>query len=440
MVKTFFIFYLTWIAAPAHADDLGFRAECLKPEVFQGETVACSFVIASTDEMVEVEVAKFPEFRGFWSENVALRQGPIPLLSMPFGDNTRKGVVGTYSLIPMLGRTDTQIMPMKIVVRHPMSAISADLIIESEPATLKVKPLPPIPPELAQEKFFGAVGAFTVEFETREIVFQKDEPTQIRVVLLGEGNYPELNAIDLNFPPHVEVLSRRVYGSSPGQFSSQTFEATIAVHGASDFTLPATSFLYFDPQKAKYERLSLHEIPFRFAPSVPRLAGDEREPIPWPAVEENWSTHTSLLRNKAYWAFHLVALLALVGILLLKALREWGEKRRQSPAFQRALRTDIALQALQMGNLEMFLRLADQIAYDVLLEKSKAISPRSRRDLVQWAENRVDEALRQAAQALFAAHDGFLYSPEKKQPTELDSLKTALRSLCAPKSASRRAA
>jgi len=428
MVKKLLIPFLL-VTAPAPAGDFGFFTECLKPEVFQGETVACSFVLASSDEIVEVEVSKFPEFRGFWSENVALRQGPIPLLSMPYGDGTRKGVVGTYSLIPMLGRTDSQILPMKIVVRHPMSAIHADLIVESEPTNLKIKPLPAIPAELANEKFFGAVGNFTLELETKEVLFQKDEPTQIKITLNGEGNFPELNTLEFPLPSEVEVLSRRVYSSGPGQFGSQTFETTVALHTEKNFAVPPMTFLYFDPAKAKYERLTLPEISFRNTPSIAKMAADEREAIPWRAPEETWSVHVPWSQRNAFWIFHVLAMLAVTSVLLLKVLRAWGEKRRQSPAFQRALRMDIALQAVQNGNVEMFLRLADSVAYEVLCEKAAVKTAVSRRELLAVSETRVPADLREAARAIFDAHNDFLYSPAKKPPPQIDTLRTALTSL-----------
>lgn len=437
MVKPFFLSLI--LVTAAGADDFGFRTECLKPEVFQGETVACSFVLASSDEIVEVEVAKFPEFRGFWSENIALRQGPIPLLSVPYGDGARKGVVGTYSLIPMLGRTDSQILPMKIVVRHPMSAIHADLIVESEPTPLKIKPLPPIPPELANQKFFGAVGTFTLELETKEVLFQKDEPTQVKITLNGEGNFPELNALEIPFPSDVEVLSKKVYSSGPGQFGSQTFETTVASHTEKDFVIPAQTFLYFDPQRAKYEPLLLPEIAFRNTPAVAKMAADEREPIAWRPPEESPSVHVPWSERRPFWIAHVLGLLIVTGILLLKSLRAWGEKRRQSPAFQRALRMEIAQQAIQNGNLEMFLRLADSLAYEVLCEKAAVKTPCTRRELLALSESRVAAELVAASRSIFDAHNDFLYSPEKKHPTQTEALREALQTLT-PTAKKRRAA
>src|SRR5688572_23613940 len=114
MVRTAYILLALSLALSARAEEkFGFQTECLKPEIFVGESVTCSFVLISSDEVVDVEVAKFPEFRGFWSDNLALRQGPIPLMSGLWGDGIRKGVVGTYSLIPMLDKEAT-IEPMKI--------------------------------------------------------------------------------------------------------------------------------------------------------------------------------------------------------------------------------------------------------------------------------------------------------------------------------------
>ena len=432
-------FLAALLAISSPADDFGFRTECTKTEIFQGESLACSFVLASSDEMVEVEVAKFPEFRGYWSENIALRQGPIPLLSVPFGDNIRKGIVGTYSLIPMIGKADPLILPMKIVVRHPLSAIHADLTVDSEPATIKIKPLPPLPSELSKEKFSGAVGSFSLELETREVLFQKDEPTQLRISLQGEGNFPEINTIDLPLPNQAEVLSRRVYSQGSGQFSSVTFEITLAPHTDQDFIVPSASFVFFDPAKQKYENLTLPEIPFRFRATLPKLANDEREPIAWRGPEESLTLHVPVYQRPTFWIFHALAFLIALVVITLKLVREWGERRRQNPKFQRALRTEIALQAAQMGNIEMFLRLSDQIAFDVICEISKHSLPCTRHEVLNSCRGRLEPHLLDSAHLLFQAHDDFLYSPEKKSPPQIELLREALRAL-SPSTTKKRAA
>ena len=80
-----------------------FVTEFSKNPVYQGETVTAHFVLYAMEDRVEVEVAKFPEFRGFWSENTALRQGPMMLLPTPDAPRLRKRSSARTSSFPCSG-------------------------------------------------------------------------------------------------------------------------------------------------------------------------------------------------------------------------------------------------------------------------------------------------------------------------------------------------
>src|SRR4051812_49050688 len=90
--------------------------ECRRKQIYYGENVICDYEVIANESPIDVEVVKFPEFRGYWSDNLALRQGPI-VLGWPAGSGgLRRGLVGTYIITPMLGRSKPIMMPMKISV------------------------------------------------------------------------------------------------------------------------------------------------------------------------------------------------------------------------------------------------------------------------------------------------------------------------------------
>src|SRR5690606_27213740 len=93
------------------------RMEFTKDEIYEGEHVLCNFILSAESSGVEVEVAKFPEFRGFWSENLALRQGPLPLSPDFERPGWNRTIIGSYLLTSMVGRENPEIVPMKLVLK-----------------------------------------------------------------------------------------------------------------------------------------------------------------------------------------------------------------------------------------------------------------------------------------------------------------------------------
>lgn len=430
MVKALYITALLFASA-AHAEDtaMGFQTECSKTEVFEGETVSCSFIIASSEDVIDVEVAKFPEFRGFWSENVALRQGPIPLMSGLIGDSVRKGIIGTYTLIPMVGKPDASIEPMKIVVRRPLSAIEAELVVNSEPASLKIKPLPPVPPEYEAAAFQGAVGSFSILVETHEVAFRKDEPSMIRISLQGEGNFPEINELKLSLPEHTDVLSRRAITQGSGQYSVKTFEITVAPHTEEDFSTAATPFLYFNPLQKKYDKLLIPEIRFVKAPSSAAPAETLKEPLPLRDYETEWSNYAPLHHSFAFWAVQLLLLIVSLALIVKQIGEDYFRRQAQSPRFQRRLRAEVAVAALGQGGVELFLRIADEIAYEILIEEAKLPSGISRSQALTRAKGKVAPERLNAIESLCRAHETYAYSPHKTLPMDTADLSRALAHL-----------
>ncbi len=146
MVMRLLLFAL-FLSLPLQAESIQesthFNIEFSKPNFYEGEVVLCHFFLYSNESVLDVEVEKFPEFRGYWSENLALRQGPLGLLPDNFNSNLKRVLVGTYSIIPMVGKADLKIVPMRVVVKGLVGdAIGKELQFDSEPPPYTVKKLP----------------------------------------------------------------------------------------------------------------------------------------------------------------------------------------------------------------------------------------------------------------------------------------------------------
>lgn len=299
--------------------------EFSKPEIFVGEQVLCSFNVYTPNEIVEVEVAKFPEFRGFWNENLLLRQGPLATL---FGLSAKanSATVGTYVLIPMLGQSQPTIEPMKIVLRTPLSrrveGSQPPEFILSEAAPLKIKPLPPLPADLNPRQFIGAVGKFQVIPQVATIPFQPGEPTTLSYTLAGQGNFQEINELPIAFPPSVEIVSSRAFLSGGAQSASKTFDYNVTLKEAQPLTLAESTLIYFDPELKKYETLRLPEVRFTPTSPVAALGAAALEAVPAFSLSENWHSRSPLPGKILFFGLH--------GFCLGLAL--WGIQRRQRRA------------------------------------------------------------------------------------------------------------
>ncbi len=409
----------------AVADDVRFETECSKPRIYTGEAVSCSYILYAPIDLLDVEVAKFPEYRGFWSENLSLRQGPIPLNQGVVG-GLHRGSVGSYLITSMVGRTDSSIEPMKVSIRKPGAPDMTGATLASNPPKLQIIPLPPVPPPFNPEFFKGAVGRFSAFSDTHEIPFEKDEPTILRVSLSGEGNFTEINALYLPLPESVEILSRRSSSQGNGQFLNKTFEISIAVHTDHGFEVGAIPFVYFNPVDGCYEQLTLPKLTFRFVPTPPLRFADLADEVELPALSTRWTNYRPWYRSTGIAAAECSLLLAL---LFLMGFRAWEKKRlreKSTPVFQQKLKCDIALHSLQTGNIEHFLKLADEIAYEYLA-RSLALPPHTTRErAIRLAKNRLPTETVIYAENIFAGYHRLAYSRAKAQPVDLESMPARL--------------
>lgn len=403
---------LAVLAATAQAaSEYTFRLEFSKNDIYEGEQIAANFVLYAEEDALDVEVAKFPEFRGYWSENISLRQGPVPLLrDLPAG-LFRKTVVGTYLITSMIGKRDIGIEPMKLVVKKlfgPGRAEPEKLLL-SDIQPLNVKPLPPLPADLPKDLYRGAVGLFTFTVETPTVRFQKDEPVTLRFLVQGEGNFAELNELPLTLPQNVEVISRRAYGQGAGQYASKTFEVTAIPHADRDFEIGNVAFAFFNPMTGRYEVRTAAPVVFRFEAKAVTERETEK-PLELGTPFASWSAARPLSRSPFFWLAHLFVAAAAGAVVAQESRRRSRARYLASPAYRRSLRFAEAKEEWRAGRLDGFLRIADDLAYDVLKEKAALRAGLTRSQAVREARERVPSDLVAHAEKIFTAHERYSYS------------------------------
>jgi hypothetical protein len=371
VVIQLFIFLISSLAQGGSESPFSFRVETSKSKVFQGEQVVASFVLESQNEgAVEIEVMKFPEFRGFWSENLILRQGPVHL--MPVQDLKRKramALVGSYTLNSMMGIKTPRLEPMKILVK---AFGQAPLALTSEGNFPPPMELPAIPGNLKAYPFSGAVGAFSFQVNQTQVSFRKNQPFLVRAELQGEGNFTEINTLPISPSETMTLISQNSFSESlPGR-TRKVFEWVLSTDKE---TLPEWSpgsFLTFNPGTKSYQLIALPQI--RFVP-LPETSLPQNilrmNAILFPA-ETEWKAQAPLTKSRLFWFFQtLIAVLFITRIFYVQ-IRFYQERLKSDPKLRRKLILKKASYALKSQNWEEFLSLASNLARE--LDQNKTSS------------------------------------------------------------------
>lgn len=417
MVRALFLLSLFFSSASALADDVPFvfKAELSKTDLYEGEQTYCHFVLYGREDALEVEVAKFPEFRGYWSENLALRQGPLPMQSDLFPSQYKKTTIGTYVLTSMIKRPDAKILPMRVVVRSLLNlgGVRPEVYLLSEIPKITLKPLPPLPEGLPPESFSGAVGNFSINVETTAFRFEKNEPFSVRFLLQGEGNFQEVNQLPFKLPPNVELISRKASQQGSGQYGSKTFELVLVTREETNFDIPPLQFVFFNPGTGQYESRSTPMLRFTHeARGAAEVAAEAKAPHALDQPEPSYTAFRPLHESPWFWISQLLLAVVAAGITGRELSRRRREAYRRSHAYQSKLRWAETQRAYESGDWPRFLRLAEDLVVSELRARS-GLDPKhlmTRSQLLHAVQGKLPEALLSHARHLFDVVDRSLYS------------------------------
>jgi hypothetical protein len=147
---------------------------------------------------------------------------------------------------------------------------SLNALIDSEPLTLTVLPLPP---EGRLPGFTGAIGTFQLEppkLSTNEA--RTGEPLALTVTLHGDGNIGRLTPPQFSFLRDWQTFPP-VGDTSPSYVALQrgftTFTYTLIPLSDRSKATPPIPFSYFDPKKGAYVDLTIPPVPLVVKPAPP---------------------------------------------------------------------------------------------------------------------------------------------------------------------------
>jgi len=262
-----------------------------KREVFLGEPIAATVKLYTRIDISGVNEVKYPSFNGFLKEEI-----PTPQLTSLAQENVNGVIYGTgvfqkFLLYPQKsGELIIDPVQITVLIRQRggindpffgdvfQSFTNTPRMVASEPATVKVKPLP----EGQPSDFTGAVGNYELRGEINSDTININDAITLKLVLSGKGNLKLADAPVLNLPIGLEVFDPKVTlnidNTETGTSGKKTFEYLIIPRSANDYTLPSVSYSYFDPVSGQYKKTTTSQISFHVpkssvANSAPQIFG-----------------------------------------------------------------------------------------------------------------------------------------------------------------------
>ena len=277
---------------------------------------------------------RVPQFQGFWSQEIPLPESARAEIVELDGRLWWRQPILQRALFPYEpGRRtiESAEADLRLVYFRPISFGLAEEPMRpaairrtSNAPAIEVRALPPAPPG-----FSGAVGRFHARSALAPAKVTAGEAAVLTVELAGSGNVsglpdpalPRLPGLDGSTPR--ESTRHEVVG---GRIESQrTWAWALVPRGAGDWTMPAVSWVTFDPGAGEFRTVSTE--PQRVA-AAPAPAAPSPPPQPRPARELEPAWHA--LRPALVPAAGAAA--GVAGLLLWRWVR-----RRRAPARQRLL-------------------------------------------------------------------------------------------------------
>lgn len=266
-------------SAPA-SSDIFMRLTLSRSSVVVGEPVVATLKIYNNANLVGFENARFPSFKGFWSQedvpaNIEFQREQVN------GTLYKSAVLRKWVIIPQKSGEMT-IEPAEVVClvnvqrkRSGSGSVFDDFFgtdyatvrqrVSTKPATLHVTALP----SGAPDSFSGGVGEFSIQTRLSKDSLRTHDAASLIVTVSGKGNIALAEAPRINFPPDFEVydVKTSVNTDKNGTSGSKTFEYPFIPRSHGEFTLGPVEYGYYDVNKRRYAVATSPAIPLKVARS-----------------------------------------------------------------------------------------------------------------------------------------------------------------------------
>ena len=254
--------------------DIFLTLDLNRTNVVVGEPIVATIKLWQRVNIAGFESAEFPNFNGFWSQEV---EAPT---NIEFTRETYEGqiynsaLLRKFVLIPQQEGTVT-ISPAELVclVNIRVSSGGNSIFdgffddyttirkrVVSKPVNVKVSPLPAGAPST----FAGGVGKFSITAKMSKDSLKTHEAASLLITVSGNGNISLLEAPKVVLPPDMELYDTKVSEKidKSGCNGSKTYEYPFIPRSYGDFTIEPIKYTYYDINASKYVTLETQPISF----------------------------------------------------------------------------------------------------------------------------------------------------------------------------------
>ncbi len=249
------------------------KAEVDNPNPYVGQALAYIFRFYHASPLLGRPYYSAPTYTGFWTEKETAQKEYDTQMNGAFYQVTELHTV----LFPT-APGDLTIPPARLTI--PGSFFDEDVQLESGPVVVHVQPLP----DGAPPGFDGAVGKYTINGEVSTLQGKAGEPITYTLTINGEGNLKNLP--DPHWP---DMPGWRVFDSkgrvdtkidADRVTGTRVYERLLVPPGTGVYTIPALSYVYFDPEKAAYETISTQVLKISIQAGEAEAATLQAPPAP----------------------------------------------------------------------------------------------------------------------------------------------------------------
>lgn len=247
--------------------DLFARIEVSKRNAYLGERITANLKIYSRVSMVNFDDWKMPSFEGFYQKEINANQQIQLQNEVVDGVMYQTGLIKQVILYPQKsGELTIDPMELTVVVRERAQGRGRSIFdqffggyqdskrpVTSNSVKINVKPYPGGKPE----DFSGITGRLRMKATLDNAQVKSNEAVNLKVTVSGDGNLYQLQPLDIQFPPDIEVYdpktSDNIKANANGISGSRTFEYVLIPRYSGDFKIGPFSLSYFDPKSKSFK-------------------------------------------------------------------------------------------------------------------------------------------------------------------------------------------
>lgn len=240
-----------------------------KTKAYQGEQITVTHKVYSRyPQLRGFQDIKFPDYTGFWTQDVPSNQQIQLTNENVNGVNYQVAELKrTYMFAQRSGKLEIEPMLVECAVRKQSNRRPRDIweqmlgggyedvviSVKSKPVTIEILPLPE---SKKPAGFTGAVGNYSFKTQLSKDRVKANDAINLTITLSGNGNIKLVEPSSIHFPEDFETydpkVKENIAAGAGGVNGSKTFDYLIIPRHEGDYKIDQVNFSYFDPQKKEY--------------------------------------------------------------------------------------------------------------------------------------------------------------------------------------------